>query len=352
MMGESPGVNTDRMLAVKFPANTSDLMEKVMRFKIDLKNITGVNNSSISNAIPGMEVASFASNHRYDDPQKQNRLYEMLSCDYDFADTYGFEIVAGRGFSETHVNEIDKMVINEETVKQLGFTSDDEAIGRKVKIESVESPLEIIGATGNYHQQSLAKAYTPIMMIMYNRLNWIPLKYVSVKLNGSNISGSVDRIEEKWNHFFPESTFDFFFVDEFYNRQYQQDKRFGSIFGLFSIIAVLVACLGLWALSMYSGMWRRKEIGVRRVNGASVTSIMAMLNQDMLKWVFLGIIIGLPVSYALMSNWLQNFAWKITLSWWIFALASVLALGIALLTVSWQSWKAANRNPVEALRYK
>jgi putative ABC transport system permease protein len=156
--------------------------------------------------------------------------------------------------------------------------------------------MQIIGVAKNYHHQSLAKTFTPIMMIMYNRIGWIPLKYVSVKLNTADISGSVGKIEEVWNRFFPESTFDFYFVDEFYNRQYNQDKRFGSIFGLFSILAVFVACLDLWALSMFTGILRSKEIGVRRVNGASVTSMVNMLNLDMLKWVFSGIIIALPAS--------------------------------------------------------
>ena len=350
MMNQPTGVNINRVMAIKFPAQTDDLQQKVLSFRQEVKSFTDVKNATISSAVPGMEVAFFASNHRADDPNKQNRLYEMLGADDNFTSTYGMNIIAGRGFSEDFGDDRNKLVVNEEALKLLDLPDNEESIGRRVSVEGEEEPFEIIGIMKNYHQQSLVKAYTPIMMIKYDRIPWISPRFISVKMQGNPSAKTLTDIRNLWEHFFPQSTFDYFFVDRFYEQQYQSDRRFGSVFGFFSALAVFIACLGLWALAMYSGVIRRKEIGVRKVNGASVGSIMSMLNADILKWVISAFIIGIPFSWYLMHKWLENFAWKTALSWWIFASAALFTLVVAVAAVSWQSYKAANRNPVEVLK--
>jgi len=350
MMNQPTGVNINRVMAIKFPAQTDELQQKIISFRRELKGFTDVKNAAISSAVPGMEVAFFASNHRADDPNKQNRLYEMLSADDNFASTYGMKIIAGRGFSEDFGDDRNKLVVNEEALKLLDLPDNEESIGRRVSVEGEEEPFEIIGIMKNYHQQSLVKAYTPIMMIKYDRIPWISPRFISVKMTGNPSAKTMANIRNLWERFFPQSTFDYFFVDQFYQQQYQSDQRFGSVFGFFSALAVFIACLGLWALAMYSGVTRRKEIGVRKVNGASVGSIMTMLNGDILKWVISAFIVGVPLSWYLMHKWLENFAWKTALSWWIFASAALFTLVIAVAAVSWQSYKAANRNPVEVLK--
>ncbi|GET32697.1 ABC transporter permease [Prolixibacter bellariivorans] len=350
MMNQPTGVNINRVMAIKFPAQTDELQQKIISFRRELKGFTDVKNAAISSAVPGMEVAFFASNHRADDPNKQNRLYEMLSADDNFASTYGMKIIAGRGFSEDFGDDRNKLVVNEEALKLLDLPDNEESIGRRISVEGEEEPFEIIGIMKNYHQQSLVKAYTPIMMIKYDRIPWISPRFISVKMTGNPSAKTMANIRNLWERFFPQSTFDYFFVDQFYQQQYKSDQRFGSVFGFFSALAVFIACLGLWALAMYSGVTRRKEIGVRKVNGASVGSIMSMLNADILKWVISAFIIGVPLSWYLMHKWLENFAWKTALSWWIFASAALFTLVIAIAAVSWQSYKAANRNPVEVLK--
>jgi len=161
---------------------------------------------------------------------------------------------------------------------------------------------------------------------------------------------TIDGIEEVWKRFYPQDHFEFFFLDEAFNDQYRQYNVFGNLFGTFSFLAIIIACSGLLGLAVYAASKRQKEIGIRKVNGATVFEILIMLNRDFIKWVVLAFVIACPIAYYIMNSWLENFAYKTTLGWWIFALAGVLALGISMLTVSWQSWQAAIKNPVEALR--
>ena len=159
-------------------------------------------------------------------------------------------------------------------------------------------------------------------------------------------------MEKIWTSHYPDNPFNYFFLNDFYNEQYLADQRFNGLFLASSILAIIIACLGLSGLSAYAITRRTKEIGIRKVNGARITQVMVLLNKDFVKWVLFAIVIATPIAWFAMHKWLQNFAYRTELSWWIFACAGMLALVIALLTVSWQSWRAATRNPVEALRYE
>jgi putative ABC transport system permease protein len=176
--------------------------------------------------------------------------------------------------------------------------------------------------------------------------------YLSIKYNTENHAEVRDFIKSNYESFFPLSSFEYFYLSEFYFNQYNSDFQFGKLFYAFMTISMIISCLALFGFSYYSTNKRMKEIGIRKINGAKISEILTMLNKDFLRWVTIAFFIASPVAYFTMNKWLENFAYKITLSWWIFALAGVLALGIALLTVSWQSWRAATINPVEALRYE
>jgi putative ABC transport system permease protein len=162
----------------------------------------------------------------------------------------------------------------------------------------------------------------------------------------------VNYVKQLWNKIVPDSPFEYFFYDNFYDQLYKKEALFGNIIFIFSTIAILIACMGLFGLAAFFSEKRTKEIGIRKVNGASIIEIMTMLNRDFVKWVFIAFIIATPIAWYAMNKWLQTFAYKTELIWWIFGLAGIIALVIALLTVSWQSWWAATRNPVEALRYE
>jgi putative ABC transport system permease protein len=176
--------------------------------------------------------------------------------------------------------------------------------------------------------------------------------YYSIKVKSADLKQTIAKIEKIWKQTYPEDHFQYFFLDNDFNMQYKADQSFGRVFTLFTCLAIFIAAIGLFGLAVYSANQRTKEIGVRKVNGARNLEILVMLNRNFVKWVGVAFVIATPIAWYVLHQWLENFAYKTELSWWIFALAGLLALGIALLTVSWQSWKAATRNPVEALRYE
>jgi len=176
------------------------------------------------------------------------------------------------------------------------------------------------------------------------------MAYYSFKLDANRIQSSLSQLSQLWKRLYPDSPFDYFFLDQKFNEQYRAEPQFSQLFSLFTGLAIFIACLGLFGLATFTAEQRTKEIGVRKVLGASVSSIVALLSKDFLKLVFIAIVIALPIAWYAMHRWLQDFAYKIDLAWWVFAGAGLLAVGIALLTVSFQSVKAALMNPVKSLR--
>jgi putative ABC transport system permease protein len=177
-------------------------------------------------------------------------------------------------------------------------------------------------------------------------------KYIFIKYNSAQLSHLIPFIQNTWKNIAPDKELDFKFWDEQLNQRYQSEERWSQIIGYAAIIAIIISSLGLFGLTLMVINRRVKEIGIRKINGAKAMEVITMLNKDFIKWVAIALIIACPIAYLAMQKWLENFAYKTSLSWWIFVLAGVLSLGIALLTVTWQSWQAATRNPVEALRYE
>ncbi len=206
--------------------------------------------------------------------------------------------------------------------------------------------LTIVGVVDDFHQQSLREAYEPLILRLDPGVNG----QLSIKLAEGDPRRAIAVVKQAWAKFFPTDPFTYSFLDERYDQQYRADERFGEVFGFFTLLAVLVACLGLLGLAIFTAQQRTKEIGVRKVLGASVTSIITLLSKDFLKLVLVAVLIASPLAWWAMSRWLADFAYKISLEWWVFALAGLFAIGIALLTVSFQSIKAALMNPVKSLR--
>jgi putative ABC transport system permease protein len=175
---------------------------------------------------------------------------------------------------------------------------------------------------------------------------------MGIKLSSNDFKSSLSFIKSEWENINPGYPFEYQFLDEVIQQNYIEDKRQANIILLFSILAIAVTCLGLIATSVFLTKQRTKEIGIRKINGAKVTEVMVMLNKDFVKWMVIAFVLAVPVAYYSMNKWLENFAYKTELSWWIFTLAGIITFGIALLTVSWQSWRAATSNPVDALRFE
>jgi len=243
---------------------------------------------------------------------------------------------------------MNKAIINEAAVQSLGLHSAHEAIGNYLSV-SGQRKTKIIGVINNFNQESLRSKIKP-MIYFYNHPNNFGI--YSVLLQQNSPQNIISEIQTTWKKEYPNAPFDYQFVDSQLHSLYKSEERFGQLLVLFAFLTIVIAGMGLVGLIIIVSRKKVKEIGVRKVNGANVLEIMLLLNKDFLKWVTIAYILAIPVAYFSMNKWLENFAYKTTLSWWIFAVAGVLALGIALLTVSWQSWRAATRNPVEALRYE
>ena len=351
MTGQNTGVNTSQTIVIKAPVKTADYAQKIRSLKTSFQAVPGVKAVTASGSVPGKAVGKSLANRRFGASPAEERTYEMLKADHDFISTYGLQIIAGRVFDRERPADSTGMVLNESAVKQFGFASAEAAIGQKIWVETLENrPNEVIGVIRDYHQQSLQQDFTPFILFMDPGLNWIPADYVSIKVEASHMRDKVAALEQTWNRYFPESSFDFFFLDDFYNRQYQQEVHFSRNFLVFSSLAIFITCLGLLGLTAYSTARRIKEIGIRKVLGASVQNILLLLSWDVVKLILLCSLAAIPAAFMLIKQWLNGYAFRVSISWWQFALPVVTLVVIALVTTASLTIKAALSNPTQSLR--
>ncbi len=265
-----------------------------------------------------------------------------LQVDYDFLTAYQIGMAAGRNFSRAHSTDTSMVILNETAVRLLGW-SPDQAIGKPFRYGSHNG--QIIGVTKDYHFESLHQKMSAIAMVLTpSRLNWL-----SIPLQG-DIPTGVKQVEAVWKRFFPERPFDYQFLDTRFDRLYARERTQQTLFSVFAGVAILISCLGLFGLSMFMAEQRTKEIGIRKVLGASEASLVALFSKDFMKLVIIALVIASPIAWYAMYNWLNGFAYRTDIHWWVFLLAGGLTILIALLTVSFQSVKAALMNPVKSLR--
>jgi putative ABC transport system permease protein len=274
----------------------------------------------------------------------------VYRVDENYLATLGMELIAGRNFSKDFPSDSSNAVIvNEALVKDFGW---DEAIGRKItgfrNVQGLAEPT-VIGVVKNFHFLSLHNEIAPV--ILHVNPNW-PIRYILVKIANVEVPQTLALLRDTWHRVSPNAPFEFYFLDEDVENQYRAEARWGKIVGYASVLAIFIACLGLFGLATLTTAKRIKEIGIRKVLGASVVRIAGLLSKDFVKLVLLANLVAWPIAWYAMNKWLQNFAYRTALGWWIFALAGGLALLIALLTVSTQAIRAALANPVEALRYE
>ncbi|TLV01016.1 ABC transporter permease [Dyadobacter luticola] len=270
---------------------------------------------------------------------------KSLSVDEDFIPAYQIKMAAGRNFSRDFpTDKTSGFILNETAVRLLGWKNPAEAVGARFGYGDVRG--NIIGVTKDYHFESLHQKVAPIAMFQQQGR----LGRVSVHVAGNNVKQAISHIESVWNARFPEAPFEYQFLDQRFGQLYAREQTQQTLFGIFAGIAIFISCLGLLGLSMFMAELRTKEIGVRKVLGASVGSIVTLLSQDFLKLVLIAIVIASPIAWYGMRNWLQEFAYHTEINWWVFALAGIISVAIALFTISFQSIKAALMNPVKSLK--
>jgi len=272
---------------------------------------------------------------------------KFITTDYGFIPTYGMQMAAGRNFSRAYSTDTANYVINETAVQVFGWGDAQNAIGKDMIYGGVKG--KIIGVVKDFHFESLHQKIIPLLFQLPAPKNSY-YNNISIKIDGNNIQSAISTVENTWHKYLPNVPFDYTFLDEKFQKLYNSEQQQGSLFTIFSCIAIFIACLGLFGLSAFTITQRVKEIGVRKVLGASVPQIVVELSKDFLMLVLFAAIIALPIAWYSMHRWLLDFAFRISISWWIFVLAGVMALIIAFVTISFQSIKAALANPVKSLR--
>ncbi|MEO8822194.1 MAG: ABC transporter permease [Ginsengibacter sp.] len=267
--------------------------------------------------------------------------------DENYIPTFEMKMASGRNFSKNFTTDSTAMIINETAAKAFGWNVQT-AIGKKIvrgnNSSGKDKPFHVIGVVKDFNFQSLHQAITPLLMTLE------PTSGLTFKVKTTDIKGLLATMKSKWDQFNTGESFYFNFMDDLYNKTYAAEQNTGTILNIFALLTIFVACLGLFGLATYTAEQRTKEIGIRKVLGASVTSVTKMLSKDFLKLVFISCLVAFPLSWWAMNKWLQSFAYRINIGWWIFAVAGITAILIALITVSFQAIKAAIANPVESLR--
>jgi len=345
MRKQNLGVDIDQTLVLSGVQSIPDSVyqDALQPFKTELLHTPGVKSMTSSSNVMGQEIYWTNGFESLDHKELGGSTVYRLGVDYDFIPQFGMKLLAGRNFSKDFPTDKKGAILNDRALAQMGFKDPQDAIGKKI---SNGDTLTVIGVVQSFHHMGLQKPIDPqLISLRPNARN-----VYSIKLQTKDLQPTVATVKALWNKYFPNDPFNYFFLDDEFNAQYQSDQRFGEMFTLFASLAILIACFGLVGLSAYNILQRTKEMGIRKVLGASVQNVVFILSKDFLLLVVLSFIIAVPVSWFIMHNWLQDFAYRITINWWVFGIAGVLAFLIALSTISYQAIRAATANPVKSLR--
>lgn len=293
----------------------------------------------------------------YTESEMENdNMIGIFPCDYSFASIFNLNFLSGRNFSEKNgdYEGSGEYIINESALRRLNYSNPEEIIGKEFGLFFSQPEIKIpsgkiIGVVEDFHLSSLKKKVEPLVLFKREDL-WLMNFVVSFQPGRQN--EALSDLEAVWTKMYPEHPFQYGYVSAMYRQVYQTELLQANLLSVFTFVALFICSMGLLGMSLLTTQRRTKEIGIRKVNGARISELMIMLNWYFLKWIMISFLIAIPLVVMAMNKWLEKFAYKIDLSWWIFALAGIVAICIAFLTVSVQSWKAANTNPVKALRYE
>jgi len=333
------GYKKDNLIQLPIEGKVETSLET---FLTEVKRIPGVSNaSSLGHDLIGRNNNTSGLEWEGKNPQDEI-LFENVRVNYDMLETLGVEFVAGRPFSREHSTDTAKIIFNEAAIRVMNLT---DPIGKVIKLWD-QYDLEIIGVVKDFHFQSLHDVVNPLFFALDQRNTW----NVMIRLEGGKEKETLEALTDFYKNYNPGFTFEYTFQDQEYAKQYAAEQRVATLSGYFAVFAILISCLGLFGLATFTAERRLKEIGIRKALGSSSTNIVILLSGDFTRMVLISILCGLPISYWLLSNWLERFAFHIDLEIWYFAVAGLIALLIAWITVASQAIKAALVNPVECLR--
>jgi putative ABC transport system permease protein len=330
-----------------------DVGTKLDAFKDELKRSPNIVSMTAGYGLPGDLYAGDGVKTFGSDGEKE-RSANVFLADHDYVKTLGLRIIAGRDFSKEMATDVKEgFLINETAVKEWGFGTPEKAIGQKISWNEwaptdTLNPIKngkVIGVVEDFHYKNLREKITPSVIQIYP---WI--YSVAVKLKTADIKNTLGYISNVWDKFAPAYPIDYKFMDETYGTMYKAEGKLSDLLWIFTVMAIIVGCMGLFGLAAFSAEQRTKELGIRKVLGANAFDIVGLLSKNFLLLVVIASVIAIPLAWWRMNKWLEDFPYRIHISWWVFGIAIIAALTIALLTVSFQAIKAALANPVKSLR--
>jgi putative ABC transport system permease protein len=334
------GMNPEHIINVRL--QSASLIRQGKEIKEEMIKIPGVIRASVNSFIPSKHNEHWGLNLNEipDDGTNEYVGLWIILADKDYFKTMEIEIIEGEALINNYTSSEVPIILNESAAKLI---KDNIVTGKEFEFQNHKG--KIIGITRDFHFRSMHHQIEPTAIVMYDKCDQI-----SVRINSSNIKETVAALEKTWNRFSPDLKFDYYFLDDDFELLYRSETKTGKLLMIAGILSILLSSLGIFGIVTFSANSRSKEIGIRKVNGSTSAQIIALLSKEYTWWILISFVIACPVAYFIMHNWLRNFVYKTTLVWWIYALAGILAFLIALATISCQSWRVANRNPVDALR--
>jgi len=339
------GFDKEQKLNISWSQHFS-LTENYNSVKAEFLKLPSVQGATVSSAIPGYGIYGWQLRIVGETDNKQ-QYFSVCLVDDDFIPEFHIEMATGRAFMKALTTDIEgPLIINETAVKSLGWQSPEEAIGKELRGGPADG--QVIGVMKDFHFNDVQRKIGPIVLVYSPDY----FSCITLTIHGVNPEKTISLVKQKWQELNPGGLFTYQFVDSIFDRFHRSNERTGRLFGIFTFLGIFISCLGLFGLVSYTAEKRTKEIGIRKVLGASVTGIAVHLSKEFIKWVALAIIVATPLAYFTMDKWLQNFAYRINIGVWIFVLSAVIAIVIAFVSVSFQTIKAATANPVDSLRHE
>lgn len=337
----------DRENVVLVPVRSSQVAKDFQSFRNELLQNTRILSVAPSSDTPGESFYSNTAFFSRKNPKDHINLI-MITCDYDFIQTYRMEMLAGRSFSRDFSTDTPgTLILNEAAVKRIGW-SNQEAVEETLHRGDPKEAARIVGVVKNFNFRSLRREVEPVALLLYPDY----IRMISIRIMPGNQEETLIFIKERWHKSFPREQFEYGFLDNQISRLYDNDRKMQHIFIVFSAFSVLVACLGLFGLATYTASVRTKEIGIRKTLGATTANVTLLLSREFIKWVILANIAAWPLAWFIMNKWLENFAYKAAIGWFVFLISGFITLVFAVLTLSYQVVKAAQANPVDSLKYE
>jgi putative ABC transport system permease protein len=348
--GQDLGADIDQTLVVKVPPSENSDQQSLLA-RSQLSDLTSITGAAVSTSVPGQGYSNSISGiARQNASEDESHSCCIIDVDDRYFQFFDIPVLAGQTFSQGFLSDHTNLVLNEEAVKILGFESIEGVINRNITIWG--DTFQVIGVVKNYHHQSLHDKIEPVIFWPLPYALFSGTNYLSLKISGTSIRQVISDVNKKWKSIFPGLPFEYSFLDEEFNQQYISDKRFSSIFGLSSLLAVFISCLGLFGLASFSAERRTHEIGIRKVFGANIPEITRMLIKEFIRFVIIANLIAWPIAWIIMNKWLERFAYRTSVDLWTMGLAGLSAFIIAVATVSYKAVKAAAANPVESIKYE